>query len=76
MGSNRSNKQLRNVYYERIANKLNDPTTSSKTYWAIVKTIVNSKKVPVLPPILVNNKVVTNFEGKENSFNYLFSKQF
>ena len=32
MGSNRSNKQLRNVYYERIANKLNDPTTSSKTY--------------------------------------------
>ena len=34
----------KNVHYERLANKFNDPTTSSKTYWSINKTLVNGKK--------------------------------
>ena len=33
------------------------------------------KKVPVIPPILVNNKLVTNFKDKANIFNGFFSKQ-
>ena len=40
-------------YYERLANKLNNPNTSSKTYWSKIKTLANSKKVPFTPPILV-----------------------
>ena len=39
-----------------------------------IKTLVNGKKVPVIPPILVNNKLVTNFKGKA-IFNDFFSKQ-
>ena len=64
----------KNVNYEHLANKLNEPNTSSKTYWSIIKTL-NSKKVPVIPPILVNNKLVTNFKDNANIFNYFFSKQ-
>ena len=63
------------VYYERLANKLNDPNTSAKTYWSIIKTLFNGKKVPVIPPLLVNNKLVTNFKDKANIFNDFFSKQ-
>ena len=39
-----------------------------------IKTLVNGKKVPVIPPILVNNKLVTKFKGKA-IFNDFFSKQ-
>ena len=33
-------------------------------------------KIPLIPPILVNNKLVTNFKGKTNIFYDFFSKQF
>ena len=65
----------KNVYYERLANKLNDPNTSAKAYWSIIKTLSNGKNVPVIPPILVNNKLVTNFKDKADIFNDFFSKQ-
>ena len=39
-----------------------------------IKTFVNGKKVLVILPILVNNKLVTNFKGKA-IFNDFFSKQ-
>ena len=54
----------KNVNYERLAKNLNDPKTSSKAYWSIIKTLANGKKVQVILPILVNNKLVTNFKDK------------
>ena len=48
---------------------------SSKTYWSILKTFVNGKKAPIIPPLLVNDKLVTNFLEKANLFNEFFSKQ-
>ena len=62
-------------YYERLANKLNDPPPSSKVYWSIIKTLVNGTKVAVLLPILVKNKLGISFKNNANIFNYLFSKQ-
>ena len=55
---------LKRVYYERIANKLNDSNTSSKVYWSTIKTLANGKKVPVIPRILVHKKLVTDFKDK------------
>ena len=43
------------AYYRRIASKLNDPSTAPKTYWSILKSFVNGKKIPLIPPILVND---------------------
>ena len=65
----------KNVYYGRLANMLSDPNTSAKAYWSIIKTHFNGKKVPIISPILVNNKLVTNFKDKANIFNDFFSKQ-
>ena len=33
----------KNVYYECLANKVNDPNTSSKVYWSILKTLSTVK---------------------------------
>ena len=54
--------------------KLANPSTSSKTYWPILKTFVNGKKIPIISPLLVNDKFVTNLE-KTNLFNEFFSKK-
>ena len=62
-------------YYQNINRKLNDPLTSSKTYWSIMKTFFNGKEVPVIPPLLFNDAFVTDFKEKAKIFNYFFAKQ-
>ena len=42
-------------FYCKLSTKLANPCTSSKTYWSILKTFANGKKVPIIPPILVND---------------------
>ena len=61
----------KNVYYNQLAQKLNDPKTSSKTYWSILKTFYNGKKVPLIPPLFINNKLEPDFKSKANFFNFL-----
>ena len=46
-------------YYHILSDKLNDPHTSSKSYWSILKTLYNRKKIPLIPPILIKNKLIS-----------------
>ena len=39
------------LYYKNIGKKLNDPLLQTKTYWSILKTFYNSKKIPLIPPL-------------------------
>ena len=32
--------------------------TTTKTYWSILKTFYNGKKVPIIPPLLINDKLI------------------
>ena len=57
----------------RKAKKLMDPTTSSETYWSILKTLLNNKKV--ISPLFHQGKYVTDFKKKAELFNYFFAKQ-
>ena len=63
------------AYNRRIASKLNDPNSAPKTYWSILKSFVNGKKIPLIPPILVKDQLVTNFLEKANLFNEFFTQQ-
>ena len=62
-------------YYECLANKLNDPKTAPKAYWKILKTFANDATIPLIPPLLVANQLVSDFLVKGNLFNGYFSKQ-
>ena len=46
-----------------------------KAYWAILKSFTNWKKIPVIPPLHINDQLVTNFNKKANNFNKYFSNQ-
>ena len=48
-------------YYSNIALKLNNPKTIAKRCWSILKTFYNGKKIPVIPPLLINNRLDSNF---------------
>ena len=65
-------KSSKENFYKSLAKKLNDPNTSSKTYWSIMKTFVNGRKIPIIPPLLINNNVISNFREKANIFNNFF----
>ena len=62
-------------YYTHLSKKLNNPDTSSKTYWSILKSFYKGNKVPLIPPLLVDNKFVSEFSKKPNLFNDFFSSQ-
>ena len=58
-----------------VSEKLSDPMTSPKSYWYILKTFLNLKKISCIPPLLHNDKFITNFEEKAEIFNNFFAKQ-
>ena len=59
-----------------LLDKLNDPHTSDKSYWSMLKTLFDGKKIPLIPPILTNNKLISNFKEKANDFNAFFASQY
>ena len=60
-------------YLYDLSVKLNNPQTSS--YWSIMKSCYNGRKFPIIPPLSVNGKIITNFKEKANLFNKYFSCQ-
>ena len=42
-------------------------------YWSILKTFYNAKKVPIFPPLLINDKLISDFEVKASYFNNFFA---
>ena len=61
--------------YEGPANKLNDLKTVPKNLLKILKTFVNGTKIPLIPLLLADNQLVSDFLEKTNLINEYFSKQ-
>ena len=60
-------------YYVRLCKKLLDPQTSPKSYWSILKTFLNNKKIPSIPPLLHQDKFIIDFKDKAEMFNNVFA---
>ena len=61
------------IYYLRISKKLMNPATTAKTYWSILKTLLNNKKNTCIPPLFHQGKYVTDFKKKAELFNSFFA---
>ena len=62
-------------YFDNLGEKLSDPKLNRKAYWGILQSFTNWKKSPIVPPLLISNQLVTNFNKKANNFNEYFSNQ-
>ena len=62
-------------YVNKIAQRLCDPNTSSKCYWSLLKTLLNGKKIPCIPPLFHGDKYIVGFQEKSEIFNSFFADQ-
>ena len=67
--------ESKNQCKARLSHKLLDPKGSQKSYWSILKTLLNNKKISCIPPLLHQDEFVTHFEEKENISNNFFPDQ-
>ena len=49
-----------------MTNKLINAEKSSRTYWLILKSFLNNKKIPLIPPLFCEKRFITIL--KENFF--------
>ena len=63
------------THFRKLSSKLNDPHLGPKTYWSILNGILGKVKVPIIPPLYINNTFETNFLTKANIFNDYFASQ-
>ena len=63
------------LHYENLAKKLNNPLLQSKSYWSLLKTLYNDKKILLIPPLLIEDKFVTDVRTKANIFNKFFAEK-
>ena len=62
-------------YLEKMGRKLSDSKKAPKTYWKILNNLLNKTKSPRIPPLRVDDKLITNSAEKAALFNEYFSSQ-
>ena len=62
-------------FYNNLAKKLNDSNTSSRKFRSIIKNFVNGKETSIIPPLLVNINLSSNFREKASIFKDFFVQQ-
>ena len=67
--------ERKNEYNFHLSQTLSNPATSAKTYWTILKTFYSGKKIPSIPPRVINDQLITDFLEKANFFSLYFAKQ-
>ena len=63
-------------YINDLSKKLNNTKTAPKTYWKIWNHFLSNKKIPSIPPLLVNREMISNFSKKVKPFNKFFGLQY
>ena len=56
-----------------MTTKLEDSNTAPKTYWAILNSLLYNKKIPAIPPLLVDGSFISDYREKANVFNDFFA---
>ena len=62
-------------YRKQLARKVTNLKTSSKTYWSILKTFCNGRNFPLIPLLVINNKLEVDFKRKADHFNNFFASK-
>ena len=67
--------ESKNRYYTQLSHKLLDPKASQISYWTILKTCLNNKKIPCILPAIHKEKFVADVKEEANIFNNFFADQ-
>ena len=64
--------EAKRQYILKMTSKLEDAFSAPKTYWTIIDHLLYNKKIPAIPPLLVDGNFVSDFNKKVNLFNNFF----
>ena len=53
--------------------KLDNPKSVPKTCWSVISKFLSNKKISIIPPILVNGELASDFKQKTNILNNHFA---
>ena len=67
--------EAKDKHLAKLSSKLDNPDTAPKTYWSIINRFLNNKKIPIIPPVLFEGKLISDFEKKVELFNNHFASQ-
>ena len=66
---------VENKHQAKLSSKLDSRDTVPKTYWSIINGFLNNKKIPTIPPVLFEGKLISDFKKKAELFNNHFASQ-
>ena len=66
--------ESKGTYYSNLSTKLAKQKSNPKTYWSVLKRLLNNKKIPCIPSLFDENKLLTDFREKAEIFNSFFAK--
>ena len=55
-------------YYFKFSRKLAVNKINPKCYWSILKSFLNNKKIPCIPPLILNNQFIVDFKRKKANY--------
>ena len=64
------------TYLKNLGSKVNDLSTTQKSYWKIISRAMNKCRAPKISSILVNNICILNCSEKAKLFIDYFSKRY
>ena len=67
--------QAKEKHIAKMSAKLDNSNTAPKTYWSIISRFLNKRKMPAIPPILADGKLVSDLKTKSELFNFHFAVQ-
>ena len=64
--------EIKQLLLFKVVSEVIYKVTSSNTYWSILKTFLNDKKIPCIPSVFHDNKFVIDFREKAELLNTFF----
>ena len=58
-----------NAKDDYLGQKLTDPSLGPKSYWTVLNKLLNKKRYTNIPPLLINDIFVSNFQTKADLLN-------
>ena len=62
-------------YWNLSQNLISNQKVNPNFFWSMLKTLVIDSKIPCIPPLIVDDKFISDFQKKAELFNDSFAKQ-
>ena len=67
--------EAKGKHLAKLSSKLGNLVRAPKTYWSTINRFLNNKKIPIIPPVFFEDKVISDFKKKAGLFNNNFASQ-